>query len=263
MENLKIVRQTLLKLRPLQSSVLAPNELVALPEKREIQLTSWEDIGRGHLKVVLAEVFSGSNTWYVFAEHAQIIRDGKVAYPKPMPKEVKLAVPYKSQLDNQENPTGSCNVTSIAMVLEFYGVKKRTGAGQLEDELYRELERRGWSRHQPQDLQAIANEYGKPGVKDEFTTAASLDEIRAHLAAGNPVVVHGYFTAFGHIVVLVGYNSNGFLVHDPYGEWTPGGYIRNWDKPDAGKYIEYSNSLICDTCLPDGGAWAHFFKKEG
>ncbi|WP_293282361.1 C39 family peptidase [Microcoleus sp. PH2017_36_ELK_O_B] len=34
---------------------------------------------------------------------------------------VKLDVPYLSQLDNKRNPTGSCNVTSVAMCLLWGG----------------------------------------------------------------------------------------------------------------------------------------------
>ncbi|HLO51488.1 MAG TPA: C39 family peptidase, partial [Kamptonema sp.] len=49
-----------------------------------------------------------------------------------------LNVPYLSQLDNENNPYGSCNVTCVAMCLGFLGhplVDPVTNQ-QLEDELY-------------------------------------------------------------------------------------------------------------------------------
>lgn len=38
-------------------------------------------------------------------------------------------------------------------------------------------------------------------------------------ACGLPVVVHGDFTPSGHIAVVVGYDADGFVVHDPSGRW--------------------------------------------
>ncbi len=48
---------------------------------------------------------------------------------------VKLNVPYLSQLDNINNPHGSCNVTCVAMCLSFFGkaLKNPATGQQLED----------------------------------------------------------------------------------------------------------------------------------
>ena len=43
---------------------------------------------------------------------------------------------------------------------------------------------------------------------------------RAHLDAGRPVVVHGYWTGAGHIAVLIGYTDSDWIVHDPAGDWS-------------------------------------------
>ena len=37
--------------------------------------------------------------------------------------------------------------------------------------------------------------------------------------AGRPVVVHGFWTGPGHIAVIVGFNSSGWIVNDPAGDW--------------------------------------------
>ncbi|MBE9164190.1 C39 family peptidase [Tychonema sp. LEGE 06208] len=166
---------------------------------------------------------------------------------------MKIDVPFKSQLDNVLNPTGSCNVTSIAMCLAFFGVKPK-GSGQLEDELYKYMESQNLSRHSPQDLAQVVRDYG---LKDDFTAAGSIDRCCRHIQAGNPCVIHGYFTSFGHIIVLIGFDEKGFFVHDPYGEWFPSGYRTDF----SGESLHYSYKLIERLCIPDGQFWVHYISK--
>ncbi|MEG4323653.1 MULTISPECIES: C39 family peptidase [unclassified Microcoleus] len=77
-----------------------------------------------------------------------------------MKNSVKLAVPYKSQLDNALNPGGACNVTSIAMCLEYLGVTPLRQNIQIEDELYAYMESRNLNRHSPRDLATVVRNYG-------------------------------------------------------------------------------------------------------
>lgn len=171
-----------------------------------------------------------------------------------MSKDVKLDVPYLSQLDNNLNPTGACNVTSVAMCLLWGGVTPQSKEVQLEDELYRYMESRRLSRHNPQDLATVVRDYG---LNDNYTAIGTIDAVKRHLDAGNPCITHGYFTSFGHIIVLVGYDDDGFWVHDPYGEWFYDGY----DTSISGAYLHYSYSLIQRVCIPDGLFWVHFISK--
>lgn len=178
-----------------------------------------------------------------------------------LPPLVKLDVPYKSQLDNQQNPFGSCNVTAMSMCLEFLGAKRLGEEGQFEDELYNYMLFHGLNRHSPHDLAKVVRHYKK---NDSFKTDATIDEVKAWLAAGNPTVIHGYFTRFGHIVTAIGYDDtrsrlglkNGFVVHDPYGEWFSTGY--RTDK--SGAFLNYSYDLISQVCIPDGQFWVHFLE---
>ncbi len=225
----------------------------------EFELHSWKSVGQQHIRVALLGQSLGTpprNTWYAFEPHIRIEKQGggsPVPAPKPpsLPKYKMLNVPYKSQMDNWLNPSGACNVTCFAMVMAYFRVR-RWGTGQLEDELYRYMERKGLSRHDPWDLAKMSQDYG---VISNFTTRGSLDDIRKAIAEGRPCIVHGYFTSFGHIIVIRGYDQNGFYVNDPYGEWTAYGYRRGVN----GAKLHYSNGLIQRKCSPEGRnyIWLH------
>lgn len=166
--------------------------------------------------------------------------------------------PYYSQLDNEQNPTGACNVTSVAMVLDYFGAKRNPRYGrfeQFEDELYSFMRDYGLSRHQPYDLAKVVRYYG---CFDHFTEKADIEQVKKWLDSGNPVIIHGYFTAFGHIMPAIDYDDTGLIVNDPYGEWFSDGYRTDL----SGERLRYSYNLIERTCYPDGFFWVHFCSKE-
>jgi uncharacterized protein YvpB len=256
---LKTLRDTVLKRKPIQSVDLADSEKYDVAGNQEFPLSTFSR-ERNHVRLTLTkDSFKGFDTWYAFDKHVEILGEGMAmhgskVFPKPRPRRIQLDIDYLSQLDNFENPTGACNVTSMAMCLEYFRIPQRTNASQFEDELYRYALDNGLSRHSPYDLAKIVRDYG---LQDEFRTNATIDEVKNWLADLNPAVIHGYFTSFGHIVVVVGYDENGFYVHDPYGEWFPGGYRTDL----SGKYLHYSYRLIRRTCIPDGSFWVHFISK--
>lgn len=251
---LKTLKDTVFKARPLASSQLSTSEKQSVAAGKEFELLAFSPI-RGHLRVALRnDSFNGSSIWYVFGQHAQVTLEGTLLYPKPNPPTVRLNVRYKSQLDNAYNPTGACNVTSMAMCLEFLGATRRNKSGQFEDELYQYALNKGYSRWSPYDLAKIVRDYG---CQDYFTESAIIEDVQDWLASGNPAVIHGYFTSFGHIMPVVGYDSEGLFVHDPFGEWFDGGYRTDL----SGEYLHYSYRLIRNVCMPDGNFWVHFVSK--
>lgn len=252
---LKITKETLLKIRPVSSSQLSDKEKQGIKAGQEFKLLAYEPL-RGHIRVAFREnIFGEEAIWYVFDEHAEIHQGKNLVYPKPRPKSFKLQnFPYKPQTDNYFNPTGSCNVTSIAMCMQYLGVPRRKSYGQFEDELYEYAIDRGYSRWSPYDLAKIVKDYG---AKDYFTERATLEELQDWIADGKPAVIHGYFTAFGHIMPVVGFDEKGLLVHDPYGEWFSSGYRTDL----SGAYLRYSYALIRRVCMPDGDFWVHFITK--
>lgn len=170
-----------------------------------------------------------------------------------------LDVPYFSQLDNAENPYGSCNVTSFAMVFSFFEINPQPENQQLEDYLYRWLEEQGWDRHEPAHLVRMANIFGLP---TRFTANATIQDIRDSIDNGKPCVIHGYWTRSGHICVCIGYTQNGLVFNDPYGQWKGGlGYADH----AIGSAVEYKVSDLASYNVlwaeneNDGNIWAHFF----
>jgi uncharacterized protein YvpB len=158
------------------------------------------------------------------------------------PSLVDIPVPHFSQRDNDFNPSGACNVTSVAMCLYYLGIRGDGSYKQLEDQMYQRCIQQNWSRHEPQGLKKLVESY--PGCKDDLMLDAGLADIRKALDAGMPCVVHGYFTGFGHIVVIRGYDKENFYVNDPWGEWYPWGY----NNSVSGERQKYSNRAIAACC---------------
>ena len=157
---------------------------------------------------------------------------------------INLKVPYFSQLDNAYNPSGSCNVTSVAMCLYYLGIRG-TGEGQLEDQLYKRCADYGWSRHDPNGLKQLIESY--PNMTDTLTYRGTFKNIKHSIDIGSPVIIHGYFTRSGHIIVIKGYDNSGFYVNDPNGEWFSDGY----DNKASGANLHYSYDMMARLASPE------------
>lgn len=265
---LKVSKNTFFKQSSADSSTLSPQDKVPVQSGQVFEIHSWKAVGKNHLKVALADRFLGNpprNTWYVYQPDIGLINSQGRTVPPPgksnlqlpsglgwLPKTKQLNIPYKSQLDNELNPRGACNVTSYAMVMQYLQIPRQSNEGQLEDELYQWMEDKGLSRWDPEDLAQMGRSYG---LKVDFNSRATLRDLRKAISEGYGCIIHGYFTSFGHIMVVRGYDDNGFYVNDPYGEWFESGY-RN-DR--SGENLFYSNQLVQSKCLPEGTdyLWLH------
>jgi len=279
---------TFLKKEPSSAASLPPEKKVELPEGVYLKALDFQSVGR-HYKVVLEtqriaweraglmRSFAVSEgEWYVYgtpaspSPHVEVYPSLPIATTNPTPTAAQLAmpkplaipsssvilkVPYLSQLDNAGDPYGTCNVTSVAMCLAYYGHPIRNSQGiQLEDELNQYCYSNGLDRHVPTDLKKVLEAYG---CKDDFQFDAKWANAKTHLAGGNPLIVHGYFTRTGHIIAIIGYNEKGFVVNDPYGEWYSSGY----DCDRSGAKLTYSYEMMKQTCGTDGDLWLHFVSK--
>lgn len=172
------------------------------------------------------------------------------ATPTPSPTapaegRVLSATPYRYQYANANDPSGTCGVTSASMVLGFHGINV------TPDQLY--------VRHgvaQGQSPGALADLYRMYGLYAASTYTGTFAQVRAYLDAGLPVVVHGDFTASGHIVVVVGYDRDGFIVHDPSGRWDGalrGSYAAR--TATNGRFVRYSLASLDRVIGPSGNVW--------
>ena len=251
---LKILADTVLKQKPVQSSTLKDTEKQSVKAGTLLNIESFIPIS-DHIKVTLAgQSFKGLNTWYVYQRTAAILSSNKITFPAS----VKLSVPYYDQLDNSDDPYGTCNVTSLAMVLSYLGAKRVHPDIRFADELNRYCEDHSLDRHEPTDLVKVVEAYG---FRDKFSKTASFEEVQDWLIGGNPAIVHGYFTSGGHIVCLIGYNSEGFVVNDPYGEIMYNPFHSYYDIYASGAGLTYSYKMIYDTCCTNNEFWVHFISK--
>lgn len=256
MTQLKVLCDTVLKQQPIQASKLAADQLQTVKAGTLLNVQSYGAVS-DHIKVALSDrSFQGKNTWYIYQRHGAILESGKVAFPPA----VKLSVPYYDQLDNSENPYGTCNVTSIAMCLAYLGAVRKHPEQRFPDELQDYCTAHGLDRHSSEVLAKLVEVYG---CRDTFKTTASFEEVKEWLIQGNPVVVQGYFTHSGHIVVFVGYNADGYVVNDPYGALTYNSSDDNeYDIYGNGAGITYSYNVIYDVCCTDNEFWVHFISKS-
>jgi uncharacterized protein YvpB len=239
---------TAFKKRPVSASNLSAGEQFSLPVGRIYGVSSYS-IESGNIKLSLTEQFPNfGNTGYVFPGNVTMRRGSQVF--DPLPKQIELNVPYFSQRDNPRFYWSTCNVTSIAMVMYYYGERSQWG-GQLEDELLQWCFNRYGEGCQT-DHTVLAELIRAYGYKHSFSTTRRWSDIDNELINRRPVVIAGDFTATGHIATVIGYNSQGYILNDPWGDALTGYSYTE------GRRLVYPYGYMDRVCGPDGNVWAHF-----
>ncbi len=249
MKTMIVKQNTVFKKRPIDSRQLSTSELAPLTagDIFGIDSYSFTDI---HFQVTLNEdVPPLGKSGFVFAGHVRLQQGNKAI--EIAPKSKVLGVPYFSQLDNPRDPYVTCNVTSIAMVLSFHGVRSRNPQQQLEDELYQWIINK-YGAQSRSDNAVLQNLYRAYGFGGGFRTDRTWSQIKQEIIENRPVVIGGYFTHGGHIVCIIGFDEFGFIVNDPYGNALTG-YSET-----EGKGLRYPYIYMRDMCGVDGDVWAHF-----
>jgi hypothetical protein len=151
-----------------------------------------------------------------------------------------LVRPYCSQLDNGPNGWRQCQTSSIAM--ELIGIKTPKILDDLD--YLRVVQKYGDTTLQQSHIGALK----ELGVPHKFSnTWGGPDVIKAAIDSGKGFVAgllhHGPVTApsgGGHYVLIYGYTSTAWKVHDPYGELdlVSGGWANR--AIGSGKAVTYS-----------------------
>jgi uncharacterized protein YvpB len=173
-------------------------------------------------------------------------------------------VPYFYQYSNSINPGGSCQNTTIAMVLKYYAIKAgKTNANSITPDYISNY----WGTSQAQTVSGYQSVFNSEAatlglaVRDAGSTTMALANFRAAAASGKPVVVHGYFTSYGHVMTVIGYDGTYYYCNDPAGKWNQtyagGGYSTT--NATEGKGIKYAKAAFESAISPDGTVWAHIF----
>ena len=168
-------------------------------------------------------------------------------------------IPYFYQYANTYNPGGSCQNTSVAMVLRHYGwngspdqISHRFGTSYAQS-----------PANLAQMFNTLAQEAGL-SVRLTARTSGSIAGLRALLASGKPTIIHGYFTGYGHVLVALGYDGSHYTVNDPAGRWAQawkGGYPFGWNA-NIGKGIRYGRAAFEQAVATSDGStplplWYH------
>jgi hypothetical protein len=252
MRTISVKQDTFWKKRPLDSRQLPAAEKTSLAAGRMVGVDAYNLEGT-HLRLVLTEsVPPVGTTGYVFLPHVTLKQGDRPIEFRPQRR--VLGVPYFSQRDNPRDPFSTCNVTAVAMVLWYYGVRARRG-GQLEDELYQWIIDRYGARART-DNAVLEQLYRAYGFSGEFSTRRTWGAIRQEISDGRPIVLGGYFTHGGHIICGIGFDERGLVVHDPYGDALTG-YAQT-----EGRSLHYPNDYLRRVCGVDGDVWAHFIRPR-
>ncbi len=176
----------------------------------------------------------------------------------------RLQVPFFAQADNDPWIDGAsgyvqCNITSHAMLLaylkpEMVAWSKKNGYREIEsymaDKFYQYSTSRG--NHQAM-TQMLDKDFG---IDSEWRYDGKFQDIRNQLDRNKPVVVGVCYSTTGHILILTGYDSNGFWANDPFGSrhGSEDSYDINHGNSDLGK-DEYYRTQTLDDIWYNGEGW--------
>jgi len=155
-----------------------------------------------------------------------------------------LKVQYYSQLDSTTGHAyRMCFSSCCAMLLNYLRPGKLHGANG-DDQYLNEVLKYGDTTESNAQISALKSY----GLDAQFRQDLTWENIDSQLAKGKPVPIGILFQgplsapSGGHWIIIVGFTSTGYIVHDPYGELDliNGTYNNNV----SGAYLEYSKKNL-------------------
>ena len=163
-------------------------------------------------------------------------------------------VPYYNQYNNKNFGWATCQNTSIAMVLTHFGDTIHP------DEIFDR-----WGKDYAQSPAGLNEVYASYSTSSSILTKtnATEDDLKRALDEGAIVIVHGYFTRSGHVLVVKGYDSTGYYVNDPAGVWSE--CFKCGYSGSMNGITKYSNSSFYSAVFTSNGSsflpgWIHIIK---
>lgn len=170
--------------------------------------------------------------------------------------QVLISTPYFLQGQNKYEPGATCGLTSAAMLLGYWSSQLQSEI-KSPDELYET-----YGKRQGQSPDTLRNLYIDQGYMADHTYSGTRQDIKDQLDKGRPVVIHGWFTRNGHIILIVGYNEEGFIVNDPAGNWQRC-YRCGYGSGQTGNERIYTYEQMSDKVIGvDGDIWMSYAYPE-
>jgi len=159
-----------------------------------------------------------------------------------------LPVPERSQWAEEKDSAGICSPASVAMVLDFHGIKKSTR--EVADGVYDHAARiyGNWPFN-------TAYAHRVSGLETFVRRGASLECLEEEIALGRPVVISHKWRpgdldgaplpeSDGHLIVVVGFTAEGDVVaNDPAGQ--PGSVRRIFKRRQLHKtWLERGSGIM-------------------
>ncbi|MFN3328769.1 MAG: C39 family peptidase, partial [Fervidobacterium pennivorans] len=172
-------------------------------------------------------------------------------------------VPYYNQYENYAYPGSTCNLTSVAMMLDYFGITKpgiNTGGWSRTPDYL--ISRFGGPIYDASGLDWAFNTIAKEKGSSVrmYTKLGTVSDMRAELAKGRPIIVQGWYTRSGHVLVVISFDGTYYICNDPAGTWNQykyGGYVNR-----MGKYVKYYKSYFEEASIDDGDGLIlfHYFR---
>jgi uncharacterized protein YvpB len=267
-------KSTILKARNVDSGALSRSETVAIADGYVLPIQSILDDKNQHARVKLTQPLK--------ANDGTEIKEGFVYEPhwnipfEVMPREIKLPVKYRTQIDNSTNLFGTgyrqCNLTSNAMALDYllhkFGQKDldtraiEGGYREAESVYAQVLKKYGDTIYHEAHTSAL-KEFG---VESYFSQTLSIADLIEVLNCQIPAPIGVSYKSSGHIICVVGYNPEKkfFWVHDPYGSRCGSADSYACLGGNAGAYDTYSLDCMRDIwgdCGNKESGWGRVFTK--
>lgn len=154
--------------------------------------------------------------------------------------------------DGKSDHYQTCQVTSVAMVLNSFGIlctpKQVDTAVRSRGDRY---------------THSVLSSYMKSrGVKTSFDTGYTIAEIKNCLGKGGLAIWSNRLTHSGHVVVIQSFSERGFRIYDPWGEpMIDGRGVSYIDKEGIYNLSYESFDRFSSNGLDNDRHWAHLVEK--